>query len=506
MTWKPWFALRPGRGTTKFVAASDAAPLSKLLADYVCDGTADEVEIAAAFAALPSVKGTVRLSEGTFNISTTLTLSIANSSLTGSGFSTILKAITDMAVVQTSIMNVTADFIQISELSVDGNKSNQASGDCPGIRVSGSGVIVRNCYIHDTKTTSATGNIFVSGNNVLIQGCLSNDASAGSGIFGSTGTALRVIGCSCTGNGAHGIQITGSSSVAQGNYCASNTFDGVNIGGTASGSTLVGNFATLNGRFGVQVAIGVTDSLIMGNLSVGNSQTTTLASPNISLTGTRCVAIGNVARQGSQTNKPSYGLLNTGTNNLYRTNDLFDGGNTGEISESGTHTRKQARSQVAVAGGDVINTTAAETNFATGHAVAADALKHIGRVIRIYAAGTYGTLGSGTVTLQLKLKVGTTTILDFGTITTAISITARRWRMEAVCTVVAVGASGSLECAGAARIPTANDDVTASRPDVGSTTTIDTTAAQTVQISAQHGASSASNTVVLREFVMELLN
>lgn len=59
---------RQTAGQTFFVAADDAEPRSRLKADYVCDGTADDVEIQAAIDALPSGNGTVRLSEGTFHI------------------------------------------------------------------------------------------------------------------------------------------------------------------------------------------------------------------------------------------------------------------------------------------------------------------------------------------------------------------------------------------------------------------------------------------------------
>jgi hypothetical protein len=67
------------RSATLIVAASDASPRSKLGADFVCDGTADEEEIQAAIDALPAVGGTdeqpigggkVVLTEGTFNCST----------------------------------------------------------------------------------------------------------------------------------------------------------------------------------------------------------------------------------------------------------------------------------------------------------------------------------------------------------------------------------------------------------------------------------------------------
>jgi hypothetical protein len=54
------------------VAAFDAHSSTIAQADYVCDGTADNVEIQAAIDALPSGGGKINLSAGTFNISSTV--------------------------------------------------------------------------------------------------------------------------------------------------------------------------------------------------------------------------------------------------------------------------------------------------------------------------------------------------------------------------------------------------------------------------------------------------
>lgn len=57
-----------GGTPTFFVAASDASVHSREIADFLCDGTNDEVQINAAIAALPAGGGRVLLSEGTFYI------------------------------------------------------------------------------------------------------------------------------------------------------------------------------------------------------------------------------------------------------------------------------------------------------------------------------------------------------------------------------------------------------------------------------------------------------
>src|SRR3990167_3772041 len=64
-------------GATIFVAASNAsaASIAAALPEYSCDGVADDIDINAAVAALPAGGGKVVLSEGTFNLAATITLS-----------------------------------------------------------------------------------------------------------------------------------------------------------------------------------------------------------------------------------------------------------------------------------------------------------------------------------------------------------------------------------------------------------------------------------------------
>jgi len=59
--------LQVSRSSTLVVAASDSSALSRAQADYVCDGTADDVEIQAAHDALPTWGKLVCL-EGTYNL------------------------------------------------------------------------------------------------------------------------------------------------------------------------------------------------------------------------------------------------------------------------------------------------------------------------------------------------------------------------------------------------------------------------------------------------------
>lgn len=73
-------------GPVLFVAASDATDAETRNADYVCDGTDDDVQIQAAIDALPADGGIVRLSTGTFTIGAAIDCTAATGArLAGSG-------------------------------------------------------------------------------------------------------------------------------------------------------------------------------------------------------------------------------------------------------------------------------------------------------------------------------------------------------------------------------------------------------------------------------------
>jgi len=79
------------RSATIVIAASDSSAKSKAQADYVCDGTADNVEIQAALDALPNTGGEIHLLDGTYQLAATVARAIDNVTWSGCGFSTYLS-------------------------------------------------------------------------------------------------------------------------------------------------------------------------------------------------------------------------------------------------------------------------------------------------------------------------------------------------------------------------------------------------------------------------------
>jgi len=177
-------ALSRGRSATLIVAASNANARSKRGADYVCDGTADEVEINAAIMALGSVGGKVLLTEGTFNLNTAINITTSNVVLSGMGHNTLLK-ITGVGVNGIYIHNETnpdavIQSIIIEKLKIDGNKANQ-SGTSHGIYIY-TGVQycffdklwITNCKTDGINILGGSGNLLMCSCNTITQCKINN--------------------------------------------------------------------------------------------------------------------------------------------------------------------------------------------------------------------------------------------------------------------------------------------------------------------------------------------
>ena len=123
-------AARTGGSATFIVAASDASTRMKNQADYVADGTADDVQIQAAIDALPAAGGKVVLSEGTFNIAASIQIPVFPAFaplIQGAGMrKTILKLADNVNqdVITTKDSTTLINWLQIYDLTVDGNKDN----------------------------------------------------------------------------------------------------------------------------------------------------------------------------------------------------------------------------------------------------------------------------------------------------------------------------------------------------------------------------------------------
>jgi len=108
------------RTATKVVAASDASAASLALADYFCDGTADEVQIQAAIDAMPSSGGSITLSEGTYTFGADANIDDDNIKIIGYGAT--IQASTDISYA----FHITGDYDTLEGITFSCNVGTNA--------------------------------------------------------------------------------------------------------------------------------------------------------------------------------------------------------------------------------------------------------------------------------------------------------------------------------------------------------------------------------------------
>jgi len=241
-----------GGSATLVVAASDSSAKSKARADYVCDGTADDVQIQAAIDAIATTGGCIILLEGTFILESSI-VPTNNITIQGMGASTILKGITR------PISIGTASKVCISNLALDGETTY-----ADGIYIFGGlEFIIENCYIYGytdngiycakSSENSRNGGL-ISGNYISDVGDYLT-ASAGYGIYlKTTGTDyseyIRVVGNNLHHNGT-GLKLESNNHVIICNNL-SNNYIGLSVHAGLR-SQIIGNTLNHNTNVGLSI-------------------------------------------------------------------------------------------------------------------------------------------------------------------------------------------------------------------------------------------------------------
>lgn len=148
-----------------------------------------------------------------------------------------------------------------------------------------------------------------------------------------------------------------------------------------------------------------------------------------------------------------------------------------------------------------ISNTASETNFSVNEVLGSPIFQP-GRIIRVIASGVYST--TGTPTLIFKVKFGSTALVTFTAKTGINNASNQSWRLEATIVCRSTGASGTVMAFGTVYVNTAAGVDTVETVVNNSATTVDTTDAQTLQVSLTWSAMSSSNTATLKNFLAML--
>jgi hypothetical protein len=275
------------------VVASGAAAKIKARADYVCDGTADEVQINAAIAALPAGGGKVMLAEGTFTLAAAVVVP-SNVTIEGQGESTVVTRANsvncdcfvseDFATLTGTDSTGGPQGVRLANMILLGNKANNTAGY--GIRKYGKRWILENLQIYsfdndgiwsEWGTSAAVGspgadmedqwiNVrvgFCDGDGIRLRGphdtmmmqiltfcnggrglaILQNATYTGSGVqiqnmhsYGNTGhgfyseSIVRGMNIFSESNGGDGFQLLHSDIVMWNIFALYNTGDGIQLG------------------------------------------------------------------------------------------------------------------------------------------------------------------------------------------------------------------------------------------------------------------------------------
>jgi hypothetical protein len=241
---------------TFFVAASDSSDREKNVADYVCDGTADNVEIQAAIDALPvinnSVRGTVMLSSGQFVIADSINMfrttgsTSSNIQLRGINCATTqiyLADGTDKDCIVVNVSNgsdVQASFTGVYDLEVNGNRANNAQGTGTEIDGTyGNGILITH-----SNRGAGTGAIFdFHINRVMAINC------SGHGMAANTAWGGKITDSITELNDASGLYLGGGQCYISNHFSAYNRENGMDL--VIQDSVFSGIHMLSNGKDGI---------------------------------------------------------------------------------------------------------------------------------------------------------------------------------------------------------------------------------------------------------------
>ena len=263
-TWATVPAARPAR----FVVGTSAAGWTADDCDYLCDGTSDQTEINAAIAALPSGGGEVLLLDGTYNISSSITVNKANVSLRGCGAATVIarkfNGTSANGVISCSAANCT-----ISHLAIDGNKGSYTNENNRGVYA----------------TTSAA--------NFTIEDLFVQNSRDGIYVGGMTGG--RITGCRIKNSGAYGVYVYNAAAIdISHNHIDAAGETAVLITGSKS-INVNGNTITGSGNYGARLIGSATMCTIVNNICLDNAGGISLEAVSM------CNVSGNLCMRGSGT-------------------------------------------------------------------------------------------------------------------------------------------------------------------------------------------------------------
>ena len=267
--------LIPDRKGCRFVVGTSTAGHTLKDCDYLCDGTADQVEINNAINALPSTGGEVVVLAGTYNITASITVNKSNVKLRGNGNATVLKRMWK-ATSASGVIYVKSSNCCVEGFYIDGNKTNYENSYNFGIYVDNN---TNNNIITGNKCNNERNGIFTGSGNIITRNVCTNNI-----IYGISVGSNNVITENIYNNNNYGIYLYSSNNnVITENICNNNNY-GIHLYTNNSNNAIIGNICN-NNNYGIHITSNSTNNIVMGNTIYRESYTTSQYSIYI---GTNC--------------------------------------------------------------------------------------------------------------------------------------------------------------------------------------------------------------------------
>jgi len=320
-------------GAILSVAASDSTAGAQVVADYRCNGTADNVEIQSAIdkTVASGVGGVVILLPGNYLISDGITIyrdikfrGTGNGNSNNGGV--VIKLADNTTLTNGGMIFYngphSASFIEISNFTLNGNRDNQTGAQGGhGIFMYGTSAGIMDIQIDRVFSMYHSGCAAVLGvAEVDPDGTASNDV-AGHRVWG-----LRVTDSLFELSDGHGMYLSSEECYLQNCYFAGNGQDGLRMGGCFETSVIQCSFGS-NGMTGLSMnKIGnVNYANVVEGCIAWNNNTTDASKGNYFIGGaTLTVFNGNISRGVSAGVDPYYGLYFSGTTSIITDNIFTD--------------------------------------------------------------------------------------------------------------------------------------------------------------------------------------
>ncbi len=205
-TGTQWRSFDIGSGVATYIVAASNSR-NKEQADYICDGTADQIEINAALAALGS-GGVVYLLDGTYTLASDIVIALQNSKLVGAGRSSILKRGYTGAV--NGLIHIFNSNVAVKDLNIDNSYGGATTND-NGILLNAGGlsdIVMQNLYVHGAASSGY--GLYTSG--AIMRVTVKDNYFSGNyaGLYLNTLSYGHVTGNVIDNSPQEGIYLTGS--------------------------------------------------------------------------------------------------------------------------------------------------------------------------------------------------------------------------------------------------------------------------------------------------------